>query len=372
MSPDSGSVDARPDTISILFSKKMDRSSVRDWLFVTPPVAVAEKRWRGDRYDLVLDSPPDSGKTYTILLGAEVIDRRRNPLGPWTSSFSTGGRVDDGTVGGVVRSGVLKAAGAYVYAWPWADSMPAMDGEIPSPLRMGQCAKDGKFSLPFLPRNLPLRICALHDSHADRSFDAEDDTWGCVEGPVTLNDTTRVLADLEIYLVLPDEPGTLKGSAVDSSCVGRGAERLRGLRLEADSLTTLLGGRAAGDSLAPDTLVGFAGVQRPAVDSTMVRNRLAEIDSLRILARDDSARCAVPVIVRLFEQDTTLVSEARGDGTFEFGGVAPGVYRIRAFRDADGDGEPGGGEKSGEYPFPVELAPGRTMADLKFPLRTLP
>ena len=168
--------------------------------------------------------------------------------------------------------------------------------------------------------------------------------------------------------MFPDEPGTLTGAAVDSSCVGKGAGRLRALQREADSLAVLLGARTGSDSLPADTLFGFAKRGKVGFDTTAVRSRLAQIESLRTVARGDSARCALPVIVRLFEKDSTLVTEAQGDGAFEFRDVAPGIYRIRAFRDADSNGEPGSGEEAGEYPFPIELGPGRKLTDLRFRL----
>jgi hypothetical protein len=369
MAPDSGSVAAHPDTISILFSKKMDRGSVRDWLFITPPLPVSDRIWKGNRYDLVLRQRPDSGTTYVLLLGSEVIDRRRNPLGPWAAAFSTGRSMDDGRIEGAVRTTRLKSAGVYVYAWPWADSLPAAGGEIPVPLRMGQCGKDGKFRLDFVPRGVALRICALYDSGSDRSYEPEDDLWGCLAEAVTLGDTTAARTGLEIYLVFPDEPGTLKGVAADSSCLGRGAAGLRVLIREADSLAVALGVGVPGDSLAADSLIGFGGKPRAAADTTAIRLRLAEIDSLLPAARADSARCAVPIIVRLFDGDSSLVAEEQGEGGFEFRDVAPGIYRIRAFRDVDANGEPGDAEAAGEYPFPIELAPGRSVTDLKVPLR---
>jgi hypothetical protein len=370
--PDSGSVGALGDTISILFSKKMDHRSVRDWLFISPPLPVGGTAWDGDRYLIRLGGAADSGRTYTILVGSEVVDRRKNPLGPWTSAFSTGGPLDDGKIEGRVRSGQLKAAGAYLYVWPWSDSLALRGGDTSPPLRMGQCGKDGKFSLSFLPRRIPLRVCALYDSHHDRSFDAEDDTWGCLDQPVILDDTTRVRADVEIYMVLPDEPGTISGSAIDSSCVGHGIRQLRDLAREGDSLAVLIGAGARADSAAVDTLIGFGGGRRALVDTLSIRTRLKEIESLHAVARDDSARCSTPVIVRLLENDTTLVAEERGEGGFEFRDVEPGIYRIRAFRDLDANGVPGSGEASGEYPFAVELAPGRTLKDLKFPVHPLP
>jgi hypothetical protein len=375
--PDSGKVGVRPDTISVLFSKPMDHASVRDWTFISPPIPIREIIWSTkSRADLILSEPPDTGKTYSILLGAEVVDRRKNSIGPWSAPFSTGARLDDGSVEGTVIGHKLHPAGAYVYVWPWSDSLATTQQEPPPPLRMSQAGKDGAFRIQWLPRNEPLRICALYDAAHDRSFDSEDDAWGCTDAPVVLSDTSGVRKGLEIYVVLSDETGILKGSAVDSSCTEAGEVVLKRLAHEADSLSALVGITKApkAKSLA-DTLYGFGPGPRRAesqVDSLAVRAGLARIDSLRVLARVDSVRCALPIIVRIYEKDTSLVAEARGKGSYEFRDIVPGAYRIRGFRDGNGNGLADPGELSGAYPDSVRLLPGRTVSGLDFPLKPMP
>ncbi len=361
MAPDSGALGVRPETLSILFSKKMDHRTVRDWVAISPSLSIRSVVWTGERVDLILRDTPDTGRTYAVLLGAEVQDRRHNALGPWTAAFSTGSRLDTGSLRGKVRGGRLKPALAYVYAFAWSDSAPTSEDERLGALRIGQADKDGMFRLDYLPRGTSMRICALFDAARNRTFDEDDDLWASLDGPVSIDDTTRVVSDLEIYMVLPDEPGTIKGTAIDSSCVGVGADLLRRFDKEADSLSARIGGPPVGKAAAGDSIMGFGQFVEPAVDTLVVRARLAVIDSLRIPARLDSVRCALPVIVRLFEKDTSLVAEVRGKGPFEFRDVVPGIYRLRAFRDADADGQAGPGEAQGEFTHPIEILPGRTL-----------
>jgi len=365
ISPDSASSGVWPDTISILFSKKMNRNSVRDWTFLHPPLPIEKKEWDGNRLDLILAGRPDTETTYSILLGAEVLDQRGNSLGPWQSFFSTGSAIDDGTITGNVRSGRLRSGGVYLFLWPWSDSLTVGDG-LPVPLRMGQAEKDGSFRLGAIPRERPLRLCALYDINHNRGYDPEEDLLGCLEKPLRLDDTTLVSTDLEIYLVLPDEPGGLSGTVIDSSCVMRGTVVLEKLAWEADSLTALID---TVETVSADSLLGFGVETEIPVDTTRVLSRLAELDSLSAEARIDSARCAPPIVVRLFEGDTTLVAETRGDGAFTFRDVWPGMYRIRAFRDADEDGSEDPGETAGTFRFPIELKPGRELKDLDLYLR---
>jgi hypothetical protein len=372
MSPDSGAVGVRPETLSILFSKKLDRRSLRDWITLSPALEIRSIGWTGERADVVFRDPPDTGRTYAVLLGAEVRDRRHNALGPWTAAFSTGARLETGQISGKIHGGRLKPGFAYVYAFAWSDSTPTSDEGRTRALRVGQADKDGAFRLGYLPRGTALRICGLYDAARNRSFDADDDLWASSDHPVSIDDTTRMIADLEIYMVLPDEPGTIKGTAIDSSCVGKGADLLLRLGKEADSLGARIGRPSPQTKSAADSILGFGQATPQAVDTLEIRARLAAIDSLRIPARLDSARCALPVIVRIFEKDTSLVSEARGKGPFEFRDVEPGIYRIRAFRDANADGQPGPGEAQGEFTHAVEVLPGRILEGVDIPLLPRP
>jgi hypothetical protein len=59
-----------------------------------------------------------------------------------------------------------------------------------------------------------------------------------------------------------------------------------------------------------------------------------------------------------------VAAEVRGSGSFEFREVPAGIYRITAFRDANGNGDPDLEEPRAGYPFPIEVLPGRTLKDL--------
>jgi hypothetical protein len=365
--PDSAATGATTDTLSIQFNEKMDRGSVRDWLFLSPPIEIRARQWTENRVDVILAHPPDSAITTTVLLGSQVTDRRGNSIGTWEAPFSAGSRLTDGAVEGVLQGGELKSKipGLYVYAWAWEDSLRHGEPEIPPPVRMTQAAKDGSFRMGFLPRGRPLRICALFDADLDRAYDPEADLWACFDRPIEISDTAGVAAPVEIYVVLPEEPGSIQGSVVDSSCVGRGTAALLEIRRQADSLLVLLAPAQAdsGGSLA-DTLFGFRARPAPPADTLALRARLQELEPRRAAALADSARCALPIVVELLHEDS-VAAEARGSGRFEFRQVEPGIYRVRGFRDSNGSGSRDEGEPQAGYPFPVEVLPGRTVKDLE-------
>ncbi|MBD3161614.1 MAG: hypothetical protein GF346_05230 [Candidatus Eisenbacteria bacterium] len=370
LSPDSAAVSVDPDTISFLFSKEMDEGSVQDWTFWAPPLPLAERSWEeGRRLDLILAAPLEDDQTYTVLLGEEVVDRRGIALGPWQAAFATGPDLDDGVIEGTVRGGRIRTGGVYLYVWSASDSISPEAEELPPPLRIAQADRSGRFRIEAIPRGVPLRLCAHYDARDDRAYDPDEDLLGCLEHPLRLDDTSRVESGVDPYLVLADEPGSLAGAAVDSSCLGRGETMLRRLAADEDSLLALI---TPGGAVDADTLIGFQGEPPPPVDTLAVQDRLARIDSLRVVARADSARCAPPIVVRLLAADSTLVEETRGDGSFAFSGISPGLYRITGFRDRDRNGRSDAGEARGAFPHPVELLPGREIDDLDFPLSEAP
>lgn len=368
-SPDSGAVGVRPDTIRIRFSEPMDKRSVRDALRILPAMDVASLRWQESTFEIALAQQPDTGTTYAIFLSG-ARDRQGNALGTATVPFATGAALARGVVEGRVLTGRIKAEGVLVFAWQWNGSEDPDAASDPGPLAMALTEKEGRFRLAHLPERVPLRVCALFDARGDRGFDPEDDLWGCPEEPVVLPDTLPELRDLSFYLVFDDEPGSVRGVAADSACL-EVRERGEALTHEADSLYALVRRvrAATADTLAMDSLLGFAAERPPTVvDTADVLRRIARVDSTLLSWKSDSAACGVPLIVRIFVSDTSLVAEVRGEGEFEFRDLEPGVYTIRAFRDANGNGQADPEEASGSYPYPIDLLPGRRLTDLAFPV----
>jgi hypothetical protein len=367
--PDSGEVGIRPDTLRIRFSQGMDKRSVRDAFRIVPSLDVESVRWEESTLEVALAQRPDSGTTYTVFLGSGARDRKGNQLPVTTIPFSTGTELAKGSIEAQVLTGRIKSEGLYVFAWGWDASEDFRSTEIVSPLGLAQVAKDGRFRIAQLPVGLPLRLCALFDAGKDGGYSPDDDLWGCADDAIVLTDSLPGVKGITFYLVFDDEPGSLSGTAADSSCI-RSAELAGGFARESDSLAALIHRirESARDTIATDSLLGFGTRPELPSDTIAVLSRIAQVDSLRAAGREDSARCAIPIIIRLFMSDTVLVAETRGTGGFEFRDLDPGVYEIQAFRDTDGNGQPGPGEGTGSYPFPVDLLPGRRITELKFPL----
>ncbi len=190
--PDSAAVGVETDApLKLVFSEPMNRSSVRDWLLVAP--------WPG-RLDCGWDSTcltcrPDLGWTrpevYTVVLGVEAVDRRRNAIeAPVQFAFTTGESLPEGRIAGIVRTRALKASGVPIFLYPWPASGPPepgpdTEGHDPrAALRIAQSDGQGVFRIDYVPLDREYLLAALYDENGNRVFDPVEDLWAFHPTPV--------------------------------------------------------------------------------------------------------------------------------------------------------------------------------------------
>jgi len=374
------------DTLSLEFSEAMDKKSVEDWLFLTPETGRMRLSWEGGRLFVHLETPLRDETTYTLFLGSQMTDRRDNPLAfPVLIPFATGDQMDAGGIAGKVTTGRLEPAGHFVFAWEgepaFADSVPAPPGGIEQAIRRGQSDGEGIFELGPLPLGKPLTVCAFYDAEGNRSFDPKTDLWGCLPISVTLADTVSRISGVELFLVYPEEPGTLEGIVLDSLCLARMAPSA--VRARTDSLLGIASG------LRPDTTSGGPAGRGPAWDewergeadtpsgqgdgppAVGVDSLLSVLQSRLETARSESVYCAKPVWVEAYAGDS-LAAAVRVADAFTVTGLAPGRYRLRAYRDLDLSGDWNEGEPQSADTVPLDLPPARTVAEVEIPLPALP
>ncbi|MCA9730110.1 MAG: Ig-like domain-containing protein [Candidatus Eisenbacteria bacterium] len=358
--PDSAALGlADLDSIAIVFSESMNHRSVEQTFQVVPPVEIARREWKDRTWILRLRAPLEPHTTYVGLLGADARDRRKNQLGSlWTFPFSTGDTLDDGVLEGTVVGQRFAAKHLWVYAWPWETPPPdTTEAGFPPPaLRMGQTDEKGAFRIPYVPRDRPLRVCAFYDRDGDGQFQPLPDRWTCLPDSIALADTSAATG-LVMYLTAPDEPGTVAGTVVDSSCVAVPyRDRLGAVRAERDSLLEWLEGELEA------RVRGRGALSR--ADSSRIESDFARLAREEGSSLEDSARCAQPIRVGLYASGDSLVREAAAE--FRWTDVPPGIYRLRGFRDINANGVRDPGEPEGAYRFAIEVAPLHDLDDLDF------
>ncbi len=365
--PDSGAVRVPPtDSLVLKFSKPMSKRSVEESFFLSPPVEYRERFWKKNVWILRTRVPLARHRTYAGLLGTATKDHHNNALKEaWSFAFSTGDTLDTGKVKGEVFGQRYSPKGLFVYVWPWSVPMPdtSKDAYLPDPLRLGQTDADGKYELDYLPRNKPLRICAFYDRDKDLEFNRSADRLACLPESLVIEDTSRVVTDVNLYVADPDEPGTVAGTVADSVCLrSKAGKILARVRSEKDSLHAALSGTAE------------ESPKNTPKDSVAVGRQLLGLDSLATGARAESLFCIKPIRAQLISGDTTIVRETVTKGDFRWPDVPPGVYKLRAFRDLNNNGVRDPDDPVVLYRYPLEVKPLHVLdkLDLNLPRTAIP
>ncbi len=168
--PAAGAVRVTDGTVVLTFSEPVEPTSVARALTVTPEPDAAPDVVVQGRTATVRLGRLRPNTTYVLTFGSELRDLRSVPLAtPLTYAFSTGDRLDAGTLAGRVVEGPADTprAGLAVLAFAAADSA-AMGARA---LYRTQSGADGTFRFTYLGPD-PLFVVALDDRNRNRRVDA--------------------------------------------------------------------------------------------------------------------------------------------------------------------------------------------------------
>ncbi len=159
----------RDSSIYINFSERLDQNSVDRSVFISP-VSEPKPRisYKGDAIKISYSDGLDSNTTYVITLGTDLRDHHNVPLDQAvTIAFSTGSKIDSGTIAGrVYRSG--KPATNITMAL--FDRHPdSISGPIDSALAgyITQSGENGAYRFEYLSKR-PYYLAAFDDRNKDR------------------------------------------------------------------------------------------------------------------------------------------------------------------------------------------------------------
>lgn len=176
------------EEISITFSEAMEKSSVADALFISPaPKGPVEIKWRGRSMKVLLAEKLQGDKTYVITLGVGCSDlHNNNLLKSYSFAFSTGDKIDLGTIQGLVYHGISPRKGVDLWAYQLGgDFQP--DPAAHPPDYITQTGGDGHFRLEHLGRG-QYRLFAIEDLNDDRKFDVEAELLAVPSGDILLSE----------------------------------------------------------------------------------------------------------------------------------------------------------------------------------------
>ncbi|PJJ48335.1 Ig-like domain-containing domain [Hymenobacter chitinivorans] len=200
--PANGAVNVREQTVRLEFSESIQLRDLSKNLIVAPVLREDDKykvKEERSAISLVFDQPLQANTTYTFNFGAAITDITENlPAQNVLVTFSTGARLDSGSVRGSVTQLLSGAAAAEVpvMLYPETDTMTIRRGK---PYYMVRTDKAGAFVLNNLKTGR-YRVYALADKNNSGRYD-EGEQIAYLPEPVTVRPG---LDSLRLVLVRPD------------------------------------------------------------------------------------------------------------------------------------------------------------------------
>lgn len=206
--PANGTTNYTDDYFEITFSEYVDRRSVQDAIFISPPIAKGlDYDWGGKTLSVYFKDTLRSNTTYTIVIGTDVIDlNNRNKMAePFSFAFSTGNQIDIGKISGKIFD--KDPGGTSVFAYRQNENEP--DPAVTKPEYVSQVGKNGKFTLLGLG-NGDYKLFAIRDNFRDLKYQKNDDQFGVQFKDVIISDDKKEFTDVDFFLSIEDTiPPTL-------------------------------------------------------------------------------------------------------------------------------------------------------------------
>lgn len=180
--------------VEIVFSEAMDQERTQEAIFVSP-AGPLDFAWRGRTLRLKLALRAD--RTYVATVGTGARDLRGNALEQsFSLAFSTGSRLDQGSLSGRVYKDHAPQRGAHVWAYDLANFSGDIGVELP--VYQTQSGVDGQYEFLRLAPGA-YRLMAFVD--ADRDMAPSADEWVALPAAdVVVGDSLVQAGDLRLAL----------------------------------------------------------------------------------------------------------------------------------------------------------------------------
>ncbi len=237
-SPEPGTLQFHGQSIAFIFNKYVDRTSFEQSLFISPPLGRLAYDWGGKEVEIKFSEPLRTATTYVVTIGTDFHDTRNNRLPfAYALAFSTGGRIDSGSVSGVVED--AKAEGVMIFAYRLAGrERDTLNPSHTTPDYITQTGKMGAFTLPNMAFG-EYRVIAVRDQSKDLFYDVQADEYGVAHDDVSISPARRIVAGMVFAMTKEDTllPFLSSARGIDRDHVLlRFSEPLEAMDLSADSV----------------------------------------------------------------------------------------------------------------------------------------
>jgi hypothetical protein len=213
--PDTGAVRVQTRAITLEFSKYVERRSVEESIFFSPPVGKLEFDWSGKEVTVTFADSLRANTTYVVTLGTDVTDVGRegtHMASGFTLPFSTGDSLDHGAIAGRVFD--EKPAGVSIFAYMLNGRIAdTLNPSVVKPDYLIQTGTTGTFTLSNLAFGR-YRVIAVRDQYRNLLYDREVDQYGVWTGDIALGPDTPRIANVWIRLSQEDTSRPFLSSVV--------------------------------------------------------------------------------------------------------------------------------------------------------------
>lgn len=200
--PPNGSVNYTNDYFEITFSEYVDKRTVQEAIFISPPLNKSLKYdWNGRSLTVYIQDTLKTNTTYTVTIGAEVADlnNKNKMVEPFTFAFSTGTQIDSGKISGRIYND--DPSGAMVYAF--VKKSKETDPTLQKPDYISQVGTNGKYNLLGLSDG-EYNVFAVRDRFRDFIYNMNDDEFGVQFKELKLSASGNEIFNCDFYLNIED------------------------------------------------------------------------------------------------------------------------------------------------------------------------
>lgn len=186
--PENGAINVEPSNkIIFWFSEGITRPASGKPVFITPRQSTASKlSWKSDRLEIELAEQFKPNQTYVVTLTSDITDWRRNKMDSTaTMAFSTGEKIDTGSVSGTVTANGENKGGILVglYSLPVGSETIKYDSVFPDYL--SQTSADGTFRFRFLP-DKGFQLVAFDDIIRNERYNPKEEAFAVSDRIITV------------------------------------------------------------------------------------------------------------------------------------------------------------------------------------------
>ncbi|MEW6701556.1 MAG: Ig-like domain-containing protein [Bacteroidota bacterium] len=200
--PENGTTNYKDNFFEITFSEYVDKSSVKEAIFISPFLQKkVEYDWSGRTLTVYFNDTLKQNTTYTITIGTDVkdINNANKMAEPFSFAFSTGDKIDKGKISGKIYN--ADPDGVMIFAY--RNNEKEIDPAQQKPDYLSQVGKNGKYTLLGLGDG-SYSVFAIRDKLRDLKYQKNEDEFGVQYKRIALDDKVDEINNVDFFLTIED------------------------------------------------------------------------------------------------------------------------------------------------------------------------